>query len=361
MKSPNVTDLRAGDLATGTFLVVHKDIRPKKGSGDPYLSLVLADRTGEIDAKMWDNVEKVMDTFEKDDFIRVKGMPQVFQNRMQLTLHSIGRLSDADVDPGDFFPASERDRGEMMAELRGVIASVGNVHLRGLLEAVFADPAIASRFERAPAAKTIHHAWIGGLLEHVLSLCGLCKVVGPRYAGVDVDLLLTGAILHDIGKIEELTYDRSFGYGDEGQLLGHILIGLRMVGEKLRGLPDFPPRLRVLVEHLIASHHGQLEYGSPKPPLFAEAVLLHHLDNLDSKMETVRGAVARDGRIDGAWTGYVPSLERSVLKKEQYLNPAPAAVAAEPKKPATAPAPAGTRVHSGSLFADQLQQALGKR
>ncbi|MEZ5352617.1 MAG: HD domain-containing protein [Bryobacteraceae bacterium] len=362
MKSPTVTDLRAGELATGTFLVMHKDIRPKKGSGDPYLSLVLADRTGEIDAKMWDNVEKVMDTFERDDFIRVKGMPQVFQNRMQFTIHTLGRLAEADVDLGDFFPASARDRGEMMAELRGVIASVGNPQLRGLLEAVFADPEIAGKFERAPAAKTIHHAWLGGLVEHVLSLCALCRLVAPRYPDVDVDLLLTGAILHDIGKIEELTYERSFGYSDDGQLLGHILIGLRMVGEKLRLMPEFPPRLRVLVEHLIASHHGMLEYGSPKPPLCAEAMLLHHLDNLDSKMETVRGAVSRDNRIEGSWTGYVASLERSLLKKEQYLHSQPVEkkdVDRKSKAPADAGSPAAPK--TASVFAEQLQQALGKK
>jgi 3'-5' exoribonuclease len=363
MKHPFVTDLKPGELATGTFLVVFKEIRPKKGSGDPYLSLVLADRTGDIDTKMWDNVEKVMDTFDRDDFVKVKGMPQVFQNRVQFTLHTLQRVSEDDVELGDFFPASERDPAEMMAELRSIIAGIGNRHLRALLETIFADEDIARRFQRAPAAKSIHHAWFGGLIEHVLALCGLCRLVGPRYATVDVDLLLTGAILHDIGKIEELTYDRSFGYSDEGQLLGHILIGLRMVGEKLRALPDFPPRLRVLVEHLIASHHGTLEFGSPKPPLCAEAMLLHHLDNMDSKMEAIRGALSRDGRLEGAWTAYVSSLERAVLKKQYFLDPfAPAHRKAAPAQP---PAPVqvepAAKPQPASEFADRLQQALGRK
>ncbi|MEZ5399129.1 MAG: HD domain-containing protein [Bryobacteraceae bacterium] len=353
MKSPTVVELKAGELATGTFLVVSKDIRPKKGSGDPYLSLVLADRSGDIDAKMWDNVEKVMDTFERDDFVRVKGMPQVFQNRMQFTVHTLQRLAESDVELGDFFPASQRNADEMMAELGGVIASIGNPHLRGLLEAVFADPEVSRKYKRAPAAKTIHHAWLGGLVEHVLSLCALCRKVGPHYPAVDMDLLLTGAILHDIGKIDELTYERSFGYSDEGQLVGHILIGLRLVAEKLRAFPEFPPKLRVLVEHLIASHHGTLEFGSPKPPLCAEAMLLHHLDNLDSKMEAMRGALARDTRIEGNWTSYVSSLDRTVLKKEQYLNPkAPARAAEQPPEPKSG--------RSNSPFGDALQKALTK-
>ncbi len=338
MKSPNIATLEVGQSVTGVFLVAHKDVRQKKG-GDFFLSLTLADRTGDIDAKMWDNVDKVVDTFERDGFVRVKGVPQIHLNKLQFTIHTLQAVADSEVELADFFPASSRDPDEMFGELRGHIEAMSNPHLRALLKTVFDDAGIVRRYKRAPAAKSIHHAWLGGLIEHVLSLCSLCKLVGPHYPHVDVDLLITGAILHDIGKIDELNYERGFSYSDEGQLLGHILIGLRLIHEKIALLPDFPPRLRALVEHLVASHHGTLEYGSPKVPMMAEAMLLHHLDNLDSKMETVRSAVERDKLAAGSWTVFIPSIERPLLKKEKFLNltsPAPAPAA---PIPATAPAP----------------------
>ena len=322
MKSPFVSEMQPNQVTTSTFLVHFKDVRQKK-SGEPYLSLVLGDRTGELDAKMWDNVAEVMDTFERDDFVKVKGLLQIFQNRPQLTIHKMVRIVDADVDFADYFPASERDPREMFAELRQIVSTVANVHLRSLLDAFLDDEEIARRYRIAPAAKNVHHAYLGGLIEHVLSLCHLCRAMAAHYRHLDLDLLLTGAVLHDIGKISELTYDRTFGYSTEGQLLGHIIIGLRMVQEKIAGLPDFPPRLRTLVEHMIVSHHGELEFGSPKVPLFAEALLLHHLDNLDSKIECMRNMVAKDRHVEGYWTGYSSALDRSVLKKSKYLDGTP--------------------------------------
>jgi 3'-5' exoribonuclease len=357
MKSVLIADLQASQAATGTYLVFSKDVRIKKGSGDPYLSLTLGDRTGDIDAKMWDNVAPVMDTFDRDDFVRVKGLPQVFQNRMQFTIHTLQRVSDAEVNLADFFPASQRDPEEMFNELLGVIASIGNPHLKALLNAIFADEQVALRFKQAPAAKSIHHAWLGGLLEHVLSLCRLCRLVTPHYPAVDGDLVLAGAILHDIGKTEELSYTRTFQYSDAGQLLGHIVIGLRIVSDKLSQLPEFPPKLRTLLEHLIVSHHGELAYGSPKTPMFPEAMLLHHLDNLDSKMDCMRGAAERDKLVEGSWTSFVPALERSVLKKDRYLGEKPPPDAAPPA-PERPPRPEPKPRQSTSVFADRLKQAL---
>jgi 3'-5' exoribonuclease len=320
MKSPNVGDLVPNDVVTAQFLVLSKEIRQKK-TGEPYLTLHLADRTGELEAKMWDNVAEVMNTFERDDFVKVKGLVQVYQNRSQFTVHRLRRIQDHEVDLADYFPSSERDPEEMFGELRAIIAATANPHLRGLLEAIFADEQLVRVYKMAPAAKNIHHAWRSGLLEHVLSLCALGRMVGPHYKEVDVDLLTAGAILHDIGKIDELTYARSFGYSADGQLLGHILLGLRLLNRHLEKLPDFPPKLRTLLEHMIASHHGELAFGSPKTPMFAEALLLHHLDNLDSKMEAARSALKRDQNIEGDFTGWISALERVLLKKEQYLNP----------------------------------------
>jgi 3'-5' exoribonuclease len=260
----------------------------------------------------------------------------------------------------------------MFAELRALVAGMRNPHLRSLLEAFLNDEPLARMYRTAPAAKHVHHAYLGGLIEHVLSVCRLCHLMASHYGNVDYELLLTGAVLHDVGKVAELTYDRSFGYSTEGQLLGHIVIGLRMLHEKLQQVPGFPPKLRVLVEHLIVSHHGELEYGSPKLPLFPEALLLHHLDNLDSKMECMRALAANDRHIDGCWTGYSPSLERSILKKVKYLEDgapspesAPPSTPAEPAAPQSQPLPAPEHQQqrftpTSSPFAEKLQQAWRK-
>ncbi len=319
MKSFYVRDLLPNQVMTTTFLVHTKDVRQKK-SGEPYLSLLLGDRTGEVDAKMWDNVAEVMDTFDRDDFVKVKGLLQIFQNRPQLTIHKMARLDDSDVNLGDYFPCSERNPDEMFAELRSIVSDIKNPHLHGLLDAFLDDEKIARMYRSAPAAKTVHHAFLGGLLEHVLSVCQLCRVTASHYKGIDLDLLMAGAILHDVGKTTELTYERTFGYSTGGQLLGHIVIGMQMLNDKIARVPDFPPKLRVLLEHMILSHHGELEYGSPKVPVFPEALLLHHLDNLDSKMECMRAAVARDRNVEGCWTAYNAALDRSVLKKSRFLE-----------------------------------------
>lgn len=365
MKSPYVSELQPNQAIVATFLVQYKDIRQKK-TGEPYLSLILGDRTGEIDAKMWDNVPEVMDTFDRDDFLKVRGLLQVYQNRLQLTIHKLQKQTDTDVDFTDYFPASLRHPDEMFAELMGVIGAVQNPHLRALLTGMMEDPEISRRYKIAPAAKSIHHAYIGGLIEHVLSLCSLARMTAAHYPHVDADLLMTGVVLHDIGKIHELTYDRSFGYSSEGQLLGHIIIALRMVDEKARLIPGFPPKLRTLVDHLIVSHHGQMDFGSPKVPLFPEALLLHHLDNLDSKMEAMRAFLHKDRHVDGCWTAYNPSLERSVLKKHKFLEEEAEPVVAaaspiqEPVQPKPQPAPASHQFKSQSLFGDKLQGALHK-
>ena len=364
MKSPYVSELQPNQVVTATFLVQYKDIRQKK-TGEPYLSLILGDRTGEIDAKMWDNVSEVMETFDRDDFLKIRGLLQVYQNRLQLTIHKLQKQTDTDIDFTDYFPASLRHPDEMFAELMGVIAAIQNPHLRALLTAMMEDPEISRRYKIAPAAKSIHHAYIGGLIEHVLSLCSLAKMTAAHYPHVDVDLLMTGVVLHDIGKIHELTYDRSFGYSTEGQLLGHIIIALRMVDEKVRLVPGFPPKLRTLVDHLIVSHHGEMDFGSPKVPMFPEALLLHHLDNLDSKMEAMRAFLHKDRHVDGCWTGYNSSLERSVLKKQKFLEEEPEPPAAAPPVPEPAPAkpqpaPASHQFKSQSLFGEKLLGALHK-
>jgi 3'-5' exoribonuclease len=369
MKSPYVSELEPNQIIQTSFLVHSKEIRQKK-SGEFYLSLLLADRTGEVDAKMFDNVADVLDAFDRDDFVKVKGLIQVFHNRPQLTIHKLRRMDDSEIDFVDYFPSSRRDPEQMWSELRAMVAGMANAHLKALLDAMLNDPEIAGRYKRAPAAKQIHHAFLGGLLEHVLSLATLARSVAPHYPHVDFDLLLTGVVLHDIGKIYELNYERGFSYSNDGQLLGHIHIGLRMVAEKLRALPEFPVALRTLVEHMVLSHHGQLEYGSPKLPQFPEALLLHYLDDLDSKMECMRALVANDRQVDGCFTSFNAAMSRSALKKERFLNgkpapapplQAPAAGAPRPEAPVAKPAAVSHPLFAprpDSPFADKLKQAL---
>ena len=296
--------------------------------------------------------------------MRIKGLLQIFQNRPQLTLHKIQPVPESEIDLADYLPASKRDRDEMFRELQGWIAGMSDPHLKHLLEAVFADEEIALAYRTAPAAKTVHHNWIGGLIEHVLSLCSLAKTSAAHYPHIDFDLLLTGVLLHDLGKIRELHYARSFGYTTEGQLLGHIQIGTQMVLDKMRLMPDFPPRLRDLVVHMILSHHGELAFGSPKIPMFPEALLLHLLDNMDSKMECMRALIDRDPQITGEWTGFNSALDRAALKKSKYLDGSPEQ-ASQPTSQRRSkrrwPRSQLPRRQSRPLrFADKLKGALGK-
>jgi 3'-5' exoribonuclease len=328
MKSLFVRELKPDEISTAVFLVGAKEVRQKR-TGEPYLSLVLSDRTGEIDSKMWDNVGEIVETFDRDDFVKVKGLMQLYNNRPQFTIHKLRRVEDQEVDFRDFFPASQNDPAAMWAELRGIVSAIANGHIRGLLNAFLDDADVAARYQVAPAAKSIHHAFRSGLLEHVLSLLKLGKLVGGHYAAsqeesVDLDLLSAGIVLHDIGKIYELSYDRGFSYSAEGQLLGHIAIAIRMIADKLRAFPDFPVELRNLIEHMVLSHHGQLEFGSPKLPIFPEALLLHYLDDMDSKMENMRALIDKDPQSEGYFSAYSPALGRVALRKTRYLEANPA-------------------------------------
>jgi 3'-5' exoribonuclease len=361
MKLLAVRELKPDEIANAVFLVQSKEIRQKR-TGEPYLSLHLSDKTGELEARMWDNVTDVMDTFRRDDFIKVRGQLQIYNTRPQFIVHKLRRMEDAEVNFADFFPASERDPEQMWGELRSIVAEIPNRHLRNLLDAFLDDPDVARRYRVAPAAKSIHHAFRAGLLEHVLSMCGLAKPIAAHYnaarAGtVDWSLMVAGIVMHDIGKIYELTYERGFAYSTEGQLLGHIAIALRMLSDKLRAFPDFPGDLRNLLEHMILSHHGKLEFGSPKVPLFPEALLLHYLDDMDSKMECMRATAEKGALAEGLFTAWSPSLERVVLRKDRYLgngNEPATEVAADIPEPEVEPVSAGP----GSGFGDKLRAAL---
>jgi 3'-5' exoribonuclease len=317
-----VRELEANQTVTSLFFVQSKEVKQKK-SGDVYLSLTLADRTGTLDAKMWDGAAEAASTFDRGDFVKVKGLIEVYRNRPQMRVHKLRRAEDAEVDFADYFPHTACDIDQMWTELRAAVAEMSNTHLRALVEAFLDDPEVAQRFRKAPAAKSLHHARIGGLLEHVMSLVRLWRLACQNYLFIDRDLLLAGVVLHDIGKIYELSYDRSFGYTTEGRLLGHMTMALKMLDAKAAAVSGFPPKLKTLVEHMILSHHGRYEFGSPRLPVFPEAVLLHYLDDLDSKMDSMRATLAGEPVMAGEWTGMNPSLDRSLLNKDKYLAEAP--------------------------------------
>jgi len=321
-------------IVTSTFVVVAKQIKPKK-TGEPYLALTLGDRTGQVEAKMWDNVEEVLEAFEQDDFLKVKGLINKYKQRFQLTIHKLRKLGDSEIEFADYLPKTTKDIDELWRTLSDFVSGFQNQHLKTLVQAFMSDPEIAAAYRNAPAAKTLHHAYIGGLLDHVVSLFRSCDLISRNYPQINRDLLLTGAFLHDIGKIHELTYNRSFSYTTKGQLLGHMIIELEMLQAKLVQAPGFPEELKTLVEHLIISHHGQYDFGSPKLPMFPEALMLHYLDDLDSKMEAVRAHFERESTLDGPWTSYNASLGRPLLNTEKFLAP---------KKPATAEEPASEPV-----------------
>ena len=306
-------------VVTSSFVVASKQVKAKK-NGEPYLALVLADRSGQIEAKMWDNVEEFIDSFEQDDFLKIKGLINKYKNRFQLTIHKIRRMGDTEIDFSDYLPKTTKDIGELWKTLADFVATFQNPHLKALVELFMSDPDIAERYRNAPAAKTLHHAYIGGLLDHVVSLFRSCDLMCRNYSQINRDLLLTGAFLHDIGKIHELTYNRSFTYTTRGQLLGHMIIELEMLQAKIAKLPGFPGELKTMLEHLIISHHGQYDFGSPKLPMFPEALMLHYLDDLDSKMESMRAHFEREREMEGPWTSYNASLGRPLLDSRKFAE-----------------------------------------
>ncbi|HEY6968517.1 MAG TPA: HD domain-containing protein [Candidatus Angelobacter sp.] len=305
-------------VITSSFVVASKQAKPKK-SGELYLALTLADRTGHIEAKMWDNVPDHIDLFDQDDFVKVRGLINKFNGRFQLTLHKLRSLEEAEIEFEDYLPRTTKNIDQLWQTAAGFIESFRNSHLKALLKAFMADPQIERAYKNAPAAKSLHHAYIGGLLDHVVSLFQLCDLACRNYPGlIDRDLLLTGAFLHDIGKIHELSFSRTFAYTTRGQLLGHMIIELEMLHEKIAQIAGFPAEYKTLLEHLIISHHGKYEFGSPKMPMFPEALMLHYLDDLDSKMESMRAHFEREPAEE--WTTYNPSLERPLLNTQKFLE-----------------------------------------
>ncbi len=313
MKQDFVADLTPRKLVRSTFLIQNKE-RKITRSGNAYLDLDLKDSSGLIRAKLWDSDKHALD-FEVDDVVRIEGEVEDYQGTRQVRIQKISRCPEEEVDLLDYLPRTSRNPDQMFSALLERVRRMTESPLRSLLLAVLEDASLAEKFKLAPAATSFHHAYLGGLLEHVVSLVELGDQVADHYASLDRDLLLTGLVLHDLGKTEELNFRRGFRYSTRGQLVGHMAIALEILRDKMRAIPDFPPALKDQIEHIILSHHGHLEFGSPKEPSFPEALVVHYLDDLDSKLESMRAQYAADKDREGEWTSRNRALGRELLKK----------------------------------------------
>ena len=308
---------------TAFFAVRSKQLRSRKDGGQ-YMAVTLGDRTGQIESRMWENFAEAAPGFETGDVVKVRAEVSRFNDRLQLNLEKLRRATADEFELADYVPQTSKDVDQLWSSLVGSVDSFTDPWLQRLVRSFLDDPLMATAFREAPAAKSLHHAWIGGLLEHVVSLVAICDLAAHHYPEINRDLLLTGAILHDIGKLEELRWGTTFDYTLEGQLVGHITLGVVMIEKKLATLPGFPPHLRMLVEHMVLSHHGKLEFGSPKLPMIPEAVLFHYLDDLDAKMHTMRAEFERhqaQGGEAGEMTDWVRSLDRPLLNTATFLKP----------------------------------------
>src|SRR5437016_7128206 len=323
MKTLFVSDLTGEQSITTCFLVHAKEIRNTK-EGKQYLRMELGDRSGTIEARMWTKFEVMVQDVARDDFVKVEGRVELYRDKPQLALLQFRKAKPEEIELADFLPHTKEDVEKMYAQLLDYAKAIRDTWLQQLVLSIVNDPAISTRYKKAPAAKVMHHAYLGGLLEHVVGLCGLAKQVAEHYPELDVDLLLTAAILHDVGKLDELCYERAIGYTVEGQLLGHIVMELETVSRAVDAIEGFPANLKTVVQHLLISHHGQYEFGSPKLPMIREAMAFHYMDDLDSKLAAVRAALAVDSG-EPEWSAYSGALGRKFLRLDEFLKaPAPA-------------------------------------
>lgn len=314
MNKVYVSSIKDRDQLESVFLVKDKIMAMAK-NGKPYMTLKLMDKTGEIEGRVWDNVDELSAIFERDDFIAIRCKASVYLGKMQLVISELVRVPDERVQLADFLPESDRSVAEMEQELAALLASFTDPHLKALMDAFFGDAELMALYRIAPAAKGMHHVYLGGLLEHSLAVARLVDVIIPLYGGLNRDLLVAGALLHDVGKVREMTYQRSFDYTDEGKLLGHITIGVEMVQERIAAIPGFPAELGMLLKHMLLSHHGQYEYGSPKRPKTVEATILNYLDDLDSKINGIRTHLRKETESQSRWSSYHRLYDRYFFKE----------------------------------------------
>jgi 3'-5' exoribonuclease len=321
MKTQSVRDLSPGDQVLGFFLVKSKDLEWfRDRTRGQFLTLVLADRTGEVLARVWERGSELAETFEEGDVIKVQGQVEEYRDRRQIKVERLRPARSEEYALEDFQPSTERDTEAMWQALKEAMEELENPHLQALCRAVFSDAEFADQFRRAPAARRVHHAYLGGLLEHVAELLVMARPLCGLYPGLDHDLLIAGILLHDIGKVREFTYEREINYSDGGRLLGHIMLSEEMLMARLALLDDFPEELALRLRHMVLSHHGRLDWGSPRRPKTLEACALHYLDNLMAQVNRFQQLIVRRPDRTKPWTEYDTLLRRYLYAGREELS-----------------------------------------
>ncbi|MFQ6133597.1 MAG: 3'-5' exoribonuclease YhaM family protein, partial [Armatimonadota bacterium] len=313
MAKTYIEDLTPGDAVDSSFAVRSKSLQPFRSKPGSYLALTLADKTGEIPARAWDNAEKLAERFEAGEVIRLRGRVDEYQGSAQIIIERLKRLDPDDIDALDYLPTTPKDVEALLERVQEAIGTVEHEHLAALLRAFFDDDGFVRRFAEGPGAKVLHHSYLGGLLEHVVSILDMCETVCRLHPQLDRDLMMTGAILHDVGKLEELHFGTTIDYTDMGRLVGHVILTDRMVKERLATLPDFPAELEEVLAHLLLSHHGAREWGAPIVPMTPEAIALHYIDNLDAKIWQFSRIAEEAAGAGRRWSDWQRLLERYIF------------------------------------------------
>jgi len=312
-----VSDIKDNDQVRGQYLVKSKRMGTTK-KGDPFLSLTLADRSGDIEARVWERANVLSSLFSEGGIVEIEATAGSYRGEVQLTLSDLKAVKEVH-DPSLFIEVARQDVPKMMLSLRELLRKIENPEIKSLIDRFLSDSSFIHLFKKAPAAKNFHHSTLGGLLEHTLSVCRLALLVAEHYPELHRDLLVAGAFLHDIGKVRELGVETSIDYTDEGRLIGHLSLGVSMLDEKLAAMKDFPGEIALRLKHLILSHHGEYEFGSPKKPAFLEAFALHLIDDLDAKINGLGRFIEKD-RQEGSWTEFNRLFERYFLKGRILRN-----------------------------------------
>jgi 3'-5' exoribonuclease len=312
MKKIFIDQIKAGENISDIFVLAQKTLSQKR-DGSNYLNVAIADKTGSMKGVVWELTDPIAENVISGDVVHIQGRVSEYKESLQIVIKKMAPVAEGGIDPADFMPVTTHNIEVMFDRLVKKTEEIKTTCLKSLMDAFWRDESLAARFKKAPAAKKMHHAYIGGLLEHTLSMAILAERIGGHYSGIDMDLLLTGVVLHDVGKIHEFDYTLAIDYSDAGRLLSHIVIGVQLLEEKLKEIDDFPEETANLLKHMIVSHHGVRDFGSPEPPKTLEAVLLNHIDEIDSKINGIRDFMAAEDP-NAAWTSYHRLLGRHFYK-----------------------------------------------
>lgn len=325
MSRTYISDLQPGCQIDQIFLITQKDLR-SSSNGSLYIHAVLADRTGDMPARMWQANEAIYRAMPEAGYARLTGRTDSYKGNLQFIIEALRPIDTSEVDPAEFLPHTDNNIDEMYNRVVEILRTIQNKHLLQLVKQYITDEELMARFRQAPAATSMHHAYIGGLLEHTRNILELVLLVAPRYPQVNMDVLLVGTFLHDLGKTFELKWDCAFQYSEPGELVGHLVEGAAWVRERAQKVEQemgepFPKRLLWSVQHIIVAHHGQYDYGSPKLPMSTEALMMHYLDNIDAKMQMCDAEIHASRNQDSAFTGYVRALESRIYRANLLEDP----------------------------------------